>query len=212
MVDWDSVFTETKAFHVTGITPALTKNTAEATKEALSKAKKAGLLISFDLNYRSHLWTTKQANSTLAPLMKYVDIFMATEEDAPQVLQVKGKGCEEIAQNLAASFGFKAVTITLGSAGMATEENLAAITYHNGHLYKEQKYEIQAIDRIGAGDAFAGAFLYVYLSSQGDVEKALKYSVAASALKHSLPGDINWCTKEDVERLIDTGGSRKVSR
>ena len=212
MFDWDSVFAETQAFHVTGITPALSKNTAEATKEALSKAREAGLMISFDLNYRSRLWTTKQANSILSPLMKYVDILMATQDDAIQVLKVKGKNYEEIAHKLVESFGFKTVAITMSSTGMVAGKNLAAITYHDGQLYEGRKYEVQIIDRLGAGDAFAGAFLYAYISGEGNAEKALNYGVAASALKHSYPGDINWCTREEVERLIANGVSGAVSR
>jgi 2-dehydro-3-deoxygluconokinase len=212
MVVWDDVFASAKAFHVTGITPALGRNAVEATEEALRKAKEADLLVSFDVNYRSRLWTTRQAHRILTPLMKYVDILIATHEDAVQVLQIKGKTYEEIARKLVQSFGFKVAIITLDSTGIIYRRNLAAMAFHGGHIYKANKYKVQVVDRIGAGDAFAGAFLYTYISSRGDVEKALKYGVAASALKHSVPGDINWCTKEEVEKLIVTGVSRRVNR
>jgi 2-dehydro-3-deoxygluconokinase len=212
MVAWDSIFAEARAFHVTGITPALSRSAAEAAEEAFKKAKDAGLMVSFDLNYRSRLWTTRHANRILTPLMKYVDILIATQEDAKRVLQIKCQSYEEIARELVASFGFKVAVITLGGSGMTSGKNLAAIACHNGRLYEEYKYEVQVIDRIGAGDAFAGAFLYAYLTGQGDVEKALRYGVAASALKHSLPGDINWCTREEVEKLITGGVSRGVNR
>jgi 2-dehydro-3-deoxygluconokinase len=212
MVDWDSLFSEARAFHVTGITPALSGSAAETTAEALSKAQGKGLLVSFDLNYRARLWSTEHAKTTLTSLMKYVDILITTEEDTARVFQVEGEDYKEVARRLAELFSFKAVVITLRENITVWRNNWTAIAYQDGRFYEDRKYEVEIVDRIGSGDAFAAGFLYGYLAGEGDVERALKYGNAASVLKHSIPGDINWCTLEEVERLIASGGSLRISR
>lgn len=212
MVDWDSTFPGTKAFHTTGITPALSKSAAEVTEEGLKKAKKAGLLVSFDLNYRARLWSTGEANDTLAPLMKYVDILFTTEEDTARVFQIKGENYKEVAKKLADKFDFKVVAITLRENISVWRNNWTAIAYCDGQFYDDRTYDIEIVDRVGGGDAFTGGFIFAYLSSQGNVAQALKYGVAASALKHSCPGDINWCTLGEVENLIAAKGSIRINR
>jgi len=212
MIDWDSIFSKAKAFHTTGITPALSPSAAETTKEALSKAKKAGLLVSFDLNYRARLWSTEQAKNTLSPMMENVDILITTEEDTERVFQIKGKDYKEVAGKLAEQFGFRVVAITLRENISIWRNYWTAIAYHDGQIYQDQKYDIEIVDRLGAGDSFTGGFLYGYLTSQGDVARSLKYGTAVSALKHSNPGDMNWCTLDEVEKLIGGGGSLRISR
>jgi len=212
MIDWDSIFPKAKAFHTTGITPALSPSAAETTKEALSKAKKAGLLVSFDLNYRARLWSTEQAKNTLSPMMENVDILITTEEDTERVFQIKGKDYKEVAQKLAEQFGFRVVAITLRENISIWRNYWTAIAYHDGQIYEDQQYDIERVDRLGAGDSFTGGFLYGYLTSQGDVARSLKYGTAVSALKHSNPGDMNWCTLDEVEKLIGGGGSLRISR
>jgi len=212
MVDWRSLFSGAKVFHVTGITPALSTGAAEATGEALAEARKAGLLVSFDLNYRANLWTTRQAGKTLTPLMEHVDFLFTTEEDTARVFKVEGKDYREVARKLAEKFAFKVVAITLRENITVWRNNWTAIAYHNGKIYQDREYELEIVDRVGAGDAFAGGFLYSYLSTNGDISQALKYGVAASALKHSCPGDVNWCTLEEVEKLVAGDGSIEISR
>ncbi len=212
MIDWGNLFSQTRAFHVTGITPALSPGAAETTKEALNEARKSGLLVSFDLNYRARLWSTEQARNTLTPLMECVDILITTEEDTARVFQIEGKDYNEVARKLAESFGFKVVAITIRENITIWRNYWTAIAYYNGKSYADRKYDIEIVDRLGAGDAFAGGFLYGYLSDETNIERALKYGTAASALKHSNPGDINWCTLEEVEQLMAGGGSLRISR
>ena len=211
MIDWGDLFSKVKAFHTTGITPALSATAAETTKEALSQARRGGLLVSFDLNYRARLWSEEQAKNILTPLMEYVDILITTEEDTARVFKLEGKDYREVAQKLARNFGFKVVAITLRENITVWRNNWTAIAYHNGRFYEDRTYEVEIVDRLGAGDSFSGGFLYGYLTTNGDVERALKYGVAVSALKHSNPGDINWCTLDEVEKLIG-GGNLRISR
>ena len=212
MIDWSNLFSQAKAFHTTGIIPALSASAAETIKEALTEAKSKGLLVSFDINYRSRLWSEEQARNTLTPLMEKVDILITTEEDTARVFQLKGKDYKEVAQKLAQSFGFKVVAITLRENITVWRNNWTAIAYADGKFYEDRTYKVEIVDRLGAGDSFSGGFLYGYLTSNHDIDRALKCGVAVSALKHSNPGDINWCTLDEVEKLISYGGSLRISR
>jgi len=212
MIDWAGLFAQARAFHVTGITPALSSGAAETTREALTQARKANLTVSFDLNYRARLWKPEQAMKTLAPLMEYVDILFTTEEDTAIVFQIKGNDYKEVAQKLAERFDFKAVAITLRENVTVWRNNWTAIVYHQGKFYEDRTYDLEIIDRVGAGDSFVGGFMYSYLNDDKNIARALKYGVALSALKHSSPGDFNWSTLEEVEKLIAGGGSLRISR
>lgn len=211
MVDWDSILSQTKAFHVTGITPALSSSALETTTEAMSKAREKGLPVSFDLNYRAKLWTQEQAKAGLSPLMKYVDLLITTEEDTARVFQIEGKDWKEVARKLAETFGFKVVAITLRENITVWRNNWTAIVLKDGQIYEDQKYEIEVVDRVGSGDAFAAGFLYGYLTGK-DIEASLKYGNAAAVLKHSCPGDLAWFTLEEVEKLMVSKGDLRISR
>lgn len=212
MVDWANLFSEARAFHLTGITPALSSSAAETTREALSQAQKANLLVSFDLNYRARLWSTEQAKNTLTPLMEYIDILFTTEEDTARVFQLEGKDYKEVALKLAEHFNFKVVAITLRENISVWRNYWTAIVYHQGKFYEDRKYDVEIVDRLGAGDSFVGGFLYGYLTNKEDIERALKYGTAVSALKHSNPGDLNWFAPEEVEKLIAGGASIRITR
>ena len=212
MVDWAGLFAQARAFHVTGITPALSSSAAETTREALIQARKANLTVSFDLNYRARLWKPEQAMKTLTPLMEYVDILCTTEEDTAIVFQIKGKDYKEVAQKLAERFNFKVVAITLRENVTVWRNNWTAIAYHQGKFYEDRTYDVEIVDRVGAGDSFVGGFMYSYLNDDKDIQRALQYGVAFSALKHSSPTDFNWSTLEEVEKLIAGGGSLRISR
>ena len=212
MIDWAGLFAQARAFHVTGITPALSGSTAETTLEALKQARKANLTVSFDLNYRARLWKPEQAMKTLTPLMEYVDILFTTEEDTAIVFQIKGKDYKEVAQKLAERFNFQVVAVTLRENVTVWRNNWTAIAYHQGKFYEDRTYDLEIIDRVGAGDSFVGGFMYSYLNDNKDIQRALQYGVAFSALKHSSPGDFNWSTLEEVEKLIAGGGSLRISR
>ncbi len=211
MIDWDNLFSQAKAFHVTGITPALSSSALEVTTEALKKAREKKLQVSFDLNYRAKLWTREQAKKALSPLMQYVDILITTEEDTARVFQIEGQDWVEVARKLVDAFGFKVVAITLRENVTVWRNNWTAIALKDGRVYEDRKYEIEVVDRVGSGDAFAGGFLYGYLT-RGDVGTALKYGNAAAALKHSNPTDFAWFTLEEVEKLIAGGGDLRISR
>jgi len=211
MIDWDSILSQTRAFHVTGITPALSRSALETTTEALSKAREKGALVSFDLNYRAKLWTQAQAKAGLSPLMKNVDILITTEEDTARVFQIKGKDWKEVARKLVEAFGFKMVAITLRENITVWRNNWTAIVLKDGQIYEDRIYDIEVVDRVGSGDAFAGGFLYGYLTGK-DVATSLKYGNAAAVLKHSCPGDLAWFTLEEVEKLIESAGDLRISR
>jgi len=207
--DWPSILKGVKWFYTTGITPALSKSAADATLEALQTAKKMGCKVACDLNYRVRLWTEDEANKCMDPLMEYVDVLISTEEDTAKVLKIKGDSYADVAKKLADYYKFEAVCITIRTDLSVLRNQWTAIVYANGKVYDDRTYDVEIIDRVGAGDSFASGFLYGYVT--GDVFKGLHYGNAYAALEHSIPGDINWCTLQEVETLIKGGGTR-ISR
>ena len=209
-VDWEKVFNGSKHFHVSGITPALSASASEVTTEALKTAKKAGCTVSYDLNYRKKLWTPADAKKIQEPMMADVDILITTEEDTNVVFGIKEKDYETVAEKLAQNFKFKVVAITLREDLSVWRNNWTAIAYQDGKIFRDRKYEVEIVDRVGAGDSFTAGFLYGW-SKDKDVEKGLRYGNAFAALKHTLPGDFNWSTMEEVEALLKGAGLR-ISR
>lgn len=141
--------------------------------------------------------------------MKFVDILVTTEEDTYRVFGIKEDSYEKVGVNLAERFGFKVVAITLRENISVWRNKWTAIAYSEGKFYKDKTYEVEIVDRVGAGDSFSAGFIYGYLA--GDIDKGVKYGVAFSALKHSVPGDLNFATLEEVETLLKGGGLR-ISR
>ena len=211
-VNWEVSLSESKVFHTTGITPALGQSAAEATALALKTAKEKVKLVSFDLNYRARLWSEERAQEALTPMMKYVEILISTEEDAWRVFKVGGEDFKEVARKLSEKFGFKTVVITIRENITVWRNNWAAIAYQDGKFYDDRKYELEVVDRIGSGDSFAAGFLYGYLTGEGDAERGLKYGNAAAALKHTIPGDLNWCTLSEIEELIEGEKGLRIKR
>jgi len=209
-IDWTKVFTGSKHFHLSGITPALSTSAAEATVEALKAAKKAGCTISYDLNYRKKLWTPADAKRIQEPMMGDVDILITTEEDTNVVFGIKEKDYEAVAEKLARTFKFKIVAITLREDLSVLKNNWTAIAYQEGKIFKDRKYEVEIVDRVGAGDSFTAGFLYGWMKEK-DVQKGVQYGNAFAALKHTVPGDFNWSTKEEVENQLKGAGLR-ISR
>lgn len=205
-VDWAKAFEGCKLFHVSGITPALSKSCAEATFEAIKAAKAAGAKVSYDVNYRKKLWTPEEANACQVPMMEYVDILITTEEDTGVVFGIREKSYQDVAVKLNERFGFEVVAITLREDLSVLRNNWSALAYSNGEFHESAKYSCELIDRVGGGDSFTAGFVYGYLT--GDVKKGVDYGVAFSAIKHSIPGDLNWATLEEVETLLKGGGSR----
>ena len=209
-VDWTKIFAGSQHFHVSGITPALSASAAEVTGEALKAAKKAGCTISYDLNYRKKLWTPADAKKIQEPMMADVDILITTEEDTNVVFGIKEKDYEAAAQKLVQTFKFKIVAITLREDLSVWRNNWTAIAYQDGKIYRDRKYEVEIVDRVGAGDSFTAGFLHGWLKEK-DVQKGVQYGNAFAALKHTFPGDFNWSTLEEVEAQLKGAGLR-ISR
>jgi len=205
-VDWGKALAGCRLFHVSGITPALSRSCAEATLEAVKAAKSAGAKVSFDVNYRKKLWTAEEANACLVPMMEYVDILITTEEDTGIVFGIREPSYQQVAVRLNERFGFEVVAITLREDLSVLRNNWSAFAYSGGKFYESAKYSCELVDRVGAGDSFTAGFVYGYLT--GDVRKGVDYGTAYSALKHSIPGDLNWATLEEVESQLKGAGSR----
>lgn len=208
-VDWDAVFQGTKLFHTSGITPALSELATEATIEAVTTAKSAGLKVSIDLNYRARLWSQERAREVMTKLVEQADILITTEEDTERVFGIKEDSYEQVAQTLAERFSLEAVAITLRETPSVWKNRWSAIVYADGKIHRGPSFEIEIVDRIGAGDSFAGGFLFGYLKD--GPANGVRYGVAISALKQTNPGDLVWATREEVERLL-AGGSLRIVR
>jgi 2-dehydro-3-deoxygluconokinase len=209
MVSWPNVFAGVRWFHVTGITPALSASAAETTRAALQAARAAKLTTSIDLNYRAKLWTSAEAGRWMTEFMPLCDVLVTTEEDAERVFGITGKDYEEVAAQLARQFALRVVAITLRDNPLVWKNTWTAIAYQDGNVYRTRSYEVEIVDRLGAGDSFAAGLIHGLLDN--DLQKGLDYGVAASAIKHSIPGDFAWITRDEVEALLKGPGLR-ISR
>jgi len=206
---------------VSGITPALSESAAAVTAESLVAAKKAGLTVSYDLNYRSKLWSTEQARAVQEPLMEHVDVLITTEEDTRLVFgigaeardsyeHVDAESYAHVARSLEKKFNLRAVAVTLRENPRVLLNSWSAIVAAAGKIHRAPRYEVEVVDRIGAGDAFSGGLIVSRLEESG-WEDAVRFATAASALKHSIPGDFCLVTRAEVEQLL-RGTSLRVSR
>jgi len=221
--DWKNIFKEAFWFHFTGITPALSDNAAAITEDACKAAKEAGITISCDLNYRKNLWSQEKAEKVMGSLMKYVDICIANEEDASDVFGIcaedtnisSGKishaGYEQVAKAMVQRFNFKQVAITLRESLSANDNNWAAMLFSDGTALYSKKYAVHIVDRVGGGDSFAAGLIYGMLNKMNHQE-SLEFAVAASCLKHSVEGDFNQISVDEVKRLADGDASGRVQR
>ena len=225
-LDWDMIFKDCKWFHWTGITPALGKNAQELIKKACVAANSKGVKVSCDLNFRKKMWTEKEAQSVMIPLMEYVNVCIANEEDAEKSLGMKAentsvssaelneKGYFELAEILKKKFSFDAVAITLRESFSASRNGWSAMLLDDADCkepYRSKKYDIQIVDRVGGGDAFASGLIFGLLTKK-DTRDALEFAVGASCLKHTIPGDFNLVTVEEVQKLISGDSSGRVER
>ena len=221
--DFDKIFENADWFHWSGITPAISDKSAEILRLALISAKKHGVTVSCDLNFRKKLWTSEKAISIMRPLMQYVDVCIGNEEDAQLCLGFKpdsdvtgGKtdasGYKEIFKQMKEEFGFKYVVSTLRESFSATHNGWKALIYNGEEFYESKHYDINPIiDRVGGGDSFAGGLIHGLLKYK-DQGKALEFAVAASALKHTIPGDYNCVSEKEVETLMGGDASGRVQR
>ena len=209
-IPWGTIFSGARWFHVTGITPALSPSAAETTREAVEAARRGGLRISLDLNYRAKLWSPGEARRCLHPLVCLSDVLITTEEDADKVLGLTGSSHEETARTLAGAYpNLYAVAITIRENPLVWRNRWTALVLAQGTVFTTRTYEVEIVDRLGAGDAFAAGLIHGLLD--GDVQRGLDLGVALSALKHSVPGDFAWIDREEVEGLLRGMGLR-ISR
>ncbi|MBS6930471.1 MAG: sugar kinase [Lachnospiraceae bacterium oral taxon 082] len=224
--DFDEIFKDADWFHFTGITPAVSDSAAELTEAALKAAKKAGVTVSVDLNFRKKLWSSEKAKKIMTNLMQYVDVCIGNEEDAEKVLGFKPgntdvtagelelSGYVDIFNQMCDQFKFKYVISSLRESFSASNNDWSACIMDGAtrEFYHSKKYHVTPIvDRVGGGDSFAAGVI-CGLCDKKDFKSALEFAVAASALKHTIPGDFNLVTREDVESLAGGDGSGRVQR
>jgi 2-dehydro-3-deoxygluconokinase len=221
--DWAQIFEGTSWFHWTGITPALSDAAAEITLDACKAAKAKGVTISCDLNYRKNLWSKEKAGKVMGELVRYVDVVIANEEDAADVFGIHAantdvtagtlnrEGYIEVAKALTTRFGCKKVAITLRESISANDNNWAAMLYADGAAYFSKKYALRIVDRVGGGDSFGAGLIYGFTQNLSP-QDTLEFAVAASALKHTIEGDFNQVSVDEVKKLAQGDGSGRVQR
>lgn len=221
--DWNGILSEAAWFHFTGITAGLSPSTAEMCRQACEAARRLGVKVSCDLNYRKYLWTPEQAQSVMRPLMPYVDVLIANEEDSDKVLGIKasdsnvdaGKlnidGYSRLSRALIEEFGFEKVAITLRESISASVNNWSGLLCSGKDVLISQKYNINIVDRVGGGDSFASGLIYGFLNGMNDHD-ALEYAVAASCLKQTMEFDFNLSSVDEVKALMNGNASGRVVR
>ena len=221
--DWDRILDGADWFHFTGITPALGGNLVLACRDACEAARRKGITVSCDLNYRGKLWSREQARRAMAMLCEYVDVCIANEEDARDVFGISAKntditagkldwnGYRSVAEQLTAQFGFRAVAITLRGSISASDNDWAGMLYTGGESYFSRNYRVHIVDRVGGGDSFGAGLIYA-LREKMPPQEAIDFAVAASALKHSIEGDFNRASVAEIRKLAAGDGSGRVQR
>ena len=221
--NWKEIFDGAEWFHFTGITPALNDEVAAICLEACKAAKENGVTISCDLNYRNKLWSKEKAGEVMGELCKYVDVCIANEEDAADVFgihaantdvttgTVNHEGYKDVAKQLADRFGFSKVAITLRESISANDNNWSAMLYDGNDYFFSKKYKMHIVDRVGGGDSFGGGLIAASLNGF-DSQATIEFAVAASCLKHSIEGDMNLVSMDEVLKLAGGYGSGRVQR
>ena len=221
--NWDEIFKDVTWFHFTGITPALGDNVAEICLEACKVAREKGITISCDLNYRKKLWTKAKACEVMGKLMQYVDVCIANEEDAADVFGIHAQETDvtggklnhdaykEVAKQLADRFNLKYVGITLRGSISANDNNWAAMLYNGEDYFFSKNYLVHIVDRVGGGDSFGAGLIYSLMNGY-EPQQTIEFAVAASCLKHTVEGDYNRVSVDEVTTLAGGDGSGRVQR
>lgn len=227
VIDWKSIFEGAVWFHWTGITPAVSAGAAAACLEAVKMAKAMGLTVSCDLNFRSKLWTWGQAAGEIMPeLVRHCDVVLGNEEDASEIFGIRAPDTDvtsgrvdcaqyrSVCKDLHERFpNAETIVITLRGSLSASHNTWSGILWNRGDIFFAPQYEItHIVDRVGAGDAFMGGLIYGLQTYAQDKEKALRFAVAASCLKHTIHGDFNLVSVAEVEKLAEGDASGRVSR
>ena len=221
--DFDKIFDGAVWFHTTGITPALSDKAAALTEAALKAAKAKGVTTSIDLNYRKKLWSKEKAKEVMTRLCQYVDVCIGNEEDAETTLGFHSKetdvtkgeltleGYKDVFKQMKEKFGFKYIASTLRESYSASDNGWSALVYDGNEFYHSKKYDVRIVDRVGGGDSFASGLIYGLIQEMG-LKDATEFAVAASALKHTFPGDMNHATLAEVKVLMGGDASGRVQR
>ncbi len=222
--DWNKIFEGADWFHFTGITPALGDNVACICKEACEIAKKKGITISCDLNFRSKLWSSEKAKVVMTKLCNYVDVCIANEEDVKTVFGIEAKntdiyggklsvdGYKSVAAQLMDTFGnYKKVAFTLRESISASHNKWSGLLCDRKGSFVSRQYDLNIVDRVGGGDSFGAGLIYSFINGKTDQE-AIEFAVAASALKHSIEGDFNLVSLNEINRLVTGDGSGRIRR
>lgn len=221
--DFNKIMDGADWFHWSGITPAISDKAAELTRLACEAAKRKGVTVSCDLNFRKKLWTKEKAQETMRPLMQYVDVCIGNEEDAELCLGFKpsadiesgvtdAEGYKGIFKAMVEEFGFRYVASTLRESYSATRNGWKALIFDGKQFYESKRYDINPIiDRVGGGDSFSGGLIHGLLTMD-NIEQALEFAVAASALKQTIPGDFNLVTEDEVRSLAGGSANGRVQR
>jgi 2-dehydro-3-deoxygluconokinase len=221
--DFDKIFEGADWFHTTGITPALSDKAAALTLAALKAAKAKGVTTSIDLNYRKKLWSVEKAQEVMTELCQHVDVCIGNEEDAEKCLGFKSKGTDvtkgelnldgyrDIFSRMKEKFNFKYIASTLRESHSASDNGWSALVYDGKEFYHSKEYEVRIVDRVGSGDSFASGFIYGLITGM-PMNEAAEFGVAASALKHTIPGDLNHATLSEVMTLVKGDASGRVVR
>ena len=229
LINWEEIFKDASWFHWTGITPAISQGAADACLEAVQIASKMGITISTDLNYRAKLWKYNgNREAIMTTLTSFCDIILGNEEDAekhfgikPENLDITKQGHEvnaaaflSVCKQMMKKFPrAKKVITTLRGSLSASHNTWAGVLYDGKHLFESSQYQILPIvDRVGGGDSFMGGLIYGLITYPNDDQKALDFAVAASCLKHTIKGDANLVTIEEVKKLMNGDASGRVSR
>ncbi len=224
-LDWSTVMADASWLHVTGITPALGARAADCTRAAIAAARAAGASVSIDLNFRRKLWTEAEAQAVMRPIVQGIDVVIANEEDLQTVLGISvehadvtsgaldAASYERAARAVCEQLGVRMVAISQRESTSASDNGWSALLWDaaSASFHRSQRYDIRVVDRIGGGDSFAGGLIYGLVTGRTP-EASLRFAVAASALKHSIPGDFNRVTVDEVDRLVKGDGSGRVQR
>jgi len=221
--DWKTIMKDAGYFHFTGITPALGGNLAEICLEDCKTDKELGVTVSCDLNYRKNLWTRSEAKIVMEKLLEYVDVLIANEEDAADVLDIHAtdtditsaklsrEGYIEVADKISKKYNIKTVAITLRKSISASDNDWSALLYRDGKAYFSKEYHIHLVDRVGGGDSFGAGLIYGLLNNF-DEQQIIEYAAAASCLKQTIELDVNLSKPSDILSLVGGDGSGRVQR
>lgn len=221
--DFDKILEGASWFHTTGITPALSDKAAALTEAALKAARAKGITTSIDLNFRKKLWTKEKAREVMTRLCEHVDVCIGNEEDADLCLGFKAAntdvtkgelnldGFKDVFKQMKERFGFKFIASSLRESHSASDNGWSALVYDGNEFYHTKQYEVRIVDRVGSGDSFASGLIYGLVTGM-PMGEAAEFGVAASALKHTIHGDLNHATLAEVKDLMKGDGSGRVQR